>query len=260
MRVIGVGFGRTGTASLKAALERVGFGPCYHMFDVIDEPVRARAWLAAAEGRAPDWDAMFAGFASTVDWPAAAFWRDLVAAYPEAKVILTVRDPRRWYDSAAQTIFRAAGRSRSGPARIILWLVTVAQPPFRDFIAMTRAVMVDRVFDGRIDNRDYAIAVFDRHIADVRETVAANRLLVFDVAQGSAPLCAFLGTPVPAEPFPHVNDAAEFNQRRTERMRRMMLPAAATVLATVAAVGSSGIWVVRRARRRFSPATESGRD
>src|SRR5690348_10244023 len=113
MRVIGVGFGRTGTASLKVALERLGVAPCYHMYDVIEEPARARAWLAAAEGGKPDWDEIFAGYAATVDWPGAAFWRELLATYPQAKVILTVRDPQRWYDSTRQTIFRNAQRTPS---------------------------------------------------------------------------------------------------------------------------------------------------
>jgi hypothetical protein len=249
MRVIGVGFGRTGTASLKVALERLGFGPCYHMFDVIEDPRRARAWLAAAAGRAPDWNQVFSGYTSTVDWPGAAFWRALIEAYPEARVILTVRDPQRWYASATQTIFRAAGR-RSGPPRWVVRLLTAAQPGFGDFLAMTRTVIIDGVFDGRVDDREHAVSVFQRHIAEVTAAVPADRLLVFDVTQGWPPLCGFLGVPVPDEPFPHLNDAAEFNRRRTERMRRLLLPAAA-VAATVAVVGAAlGTLSVRAVRRR----------
>jgi hypothetical protein len=206
MRVIGVGFGRTGTASLKLALERLGAGPCYHMADIVEQPSRARPWLAAANGERPDWAAVLAGFSSTVDWPGASFWRELVEAYPAAKVILTVRDPQRWYDSMEQTILRS-------------WRLRAQRPPataeMRDFAAMTDAVIALRVFAGRAYDRDSAIAAYDRHVAEVQAAVPAPRLLVFEVAQGWEPLCAFLGEPVPDEPFPRANDSAAYAQRQT---------------------------------------------
>jgi hypothetical protein len=227
VRVVGVGFGRTGTASLKLAIERLGFGPCYHMFNVVDDPRRAGDWLAIANGAQPDWDGVFAGFNSTVDWPAAAFWRELVDAYPDALVVLTVRDPQRWYDSAEQTIFRAFSFSHSPLGRQLLRLIALTDPGFRSFAAMTDAVVRQRVFDGRTGDRPSAIGVFERHSAQVQATVPPERLLTFDVAQGWQPLCDFLGVPVPDEPFPHINDAAEFNRRRAARMRRTLVPAAA---------------------------------
>src|SRR5262245_42237849 len=107
MRVVGVGFGRTCTTSVKLALERLGAGPCFHMLDVMQSQARARAWLAAARSQHPDWASRLAGFSSTMDWPAAAYWRELLDAYPQAKAILTVRDPQRWYDSMEKTILRA---------------------------------------------------------------------------------------------------------------------------------------------------------
>jgi hypothetical protein len=250
MRVIGVGFGRTGTASLKLALERLGVGPCYHMLDVIDQPARARAWLDAADGQPPAWDGIFAGFESTVDWPAAAFWRELIEFYPDAMVILSMRDPQRWYDSAERTIFRAARRSDSPLSRQVLRLMTVAEPEFRDFVAMADAVVMQRVFDGRVADRAHAIAVFERHIADVRATVSPDRLLVFDVAQGWLPLCTFLDLPVPDESFPHVNDAVEFNRLQAARMRRLTLPVIAAGAAVTAALIASVAFAVRRTRRR----------
>jgi hypothetical protein len=214
MRVIGVGFGRTGTASLKAALERLGLGPCYHMADVVQQPQRARAWLDASAGRGPAWDEIFDGFQSTVDWPGAAFWQDLVAAYPDAKVILTVRDPQRWYTSANDTLFRLWRRRRAPMARLKLRLRSVRRPLMADFVAMAEAVVCRRVFDGREADRDYAIGVFEQHNTDVQKTVPPERLLVFNVADGWAPLCEFLGVEAPDEPFPRLNDTAEFNRRQ----------------------------------------------
>jgi hypothetical protein len=205
MRVIGVGFGRTGTASLKEALVRLGAGPCYHMREVIDEPARARPWLAAAAGHRPDWTDVFAGYQSTVDWPGASYWRELVDAFPAAKIILTTRDPDRWYDSMAGTVLRAWRLRREAPPP--------ADPALRDIADMTTRVIALRVFDGRHEDRSHAIATYERHNADVRAAVPAERLLDFQVAQGWQPLCAFLGTPVPDEPFPRVNDTAEFNRR-----------------------------------------------
>ena len=108
VKIIGAGFGRTGTASLKAALEHLGFGPCYHMLEVIAQPERIHDWERALDGEVSDWDSVLGGFQSTVDWPGCAFWRELLDAYPDAKVVLTVRDPQRWYDSTHETIYQFA--------------------------------------------------------------------------------------------------------------------------------------------------------
>ena len=145
--VIGAGLGRTGTMSLKLALERLGFGPCYHMVEVLDDPAgRSPQWEAAADGKPVEWDAIFKGYRSTVDWPGATFWREIVAAYPGAKVILTERDPEDWYRSIEQTIF-----SRRMP-----------HDPKDPWARMTTKV-VRGMFDGVVDDRDHAIAVFERH-------------------------------------------------------------------------------------------------
>ncbi|MGR6916955.1 sulfotransferase family protein [[Actinomadura] parvosata] len=226
MKVIGAGFGRTGTRSLQAALERLGFGPCYHMSTVIAEPYRVRQWLDVGEGRSRDWDTLFAGFGSAVDWPASAYWRELAAHYPDAKVVLTVRDPGRWYDSVSATIFRGV-TERRGPLplrrRMIQWLVARRAPDFALFPRMTRATFVDPVFGGRVDDRDHVIEVFQRHIAEVRGEIPAERLLVFEAADGWEPLCAFLGVPVPDEPYPRANERAEFRRKRPVRLARLIL-------------------------------------
>ncbi|WUH97272.1 sulfotransferase family protein [Spirillospora sp. NBC_00431] len=225
MKVIGAGFGRTGTASLKAALERLDFGPCYHMSTVIAEPHRVRHWLDIGEGGAADWDEVLAGYRSAIDWPAASYWRELADHYPEAKVILTVRDRERWYDSVASTIFATALAERRLPLRrrIVRWLVARRSPDFALYPRMARTTVMDRVFDGRIDDRDHVLRVFDEHIAEVKAAIPAGRLLVFDVKEGWEPLCAFLGVPVPDEPFPQSNERAAWKRKRPRRLASLIL-------------------------------------
>jgi hypothetical protein len=197
LRVVGPGFGRTGTSSTRAALERLGFAPCDHMVVNERNPARFALWDEALSrkvaGGPIDWRPLLAGYRAIVDWPGAFFWRELVAAHPEAKVVLTVRDPDRWYDSIRATIFA----------------LTAAEWPPEGTGALD--IIVRRTFGGRTDDRAHCQAVMAAHVEAVRAAVAPERLLVFGVEQGWGPLCAFLGVPEPAgEPFPRVNDAAEF--------------------------------------------------
>lgn len=202
--VIGAGFGRTGTASLKAALEHLGFGPCYHMFEVIARPERMSSWSAALDGQQVDWENVFSGYQSTVDWPSTAFWRELTEAYPQAKVILTERDPEKWYDSTYNTLYQIALQmSGDGSA------VPEDERGFAERIFPTIDRMIwQGTFDGRFADREYAIDVFQRHNAQVKEAVPAERLLVYQLSEGWEPLCNFLGVDVPDEDFPRVNDSA----------------------------------------------------
>ena len=216
MRVIGAGFGRTGTSSLKEALDILGFGPTYHMDEVIDEPERVAQWRAAAAGEPIDWDTVFDGYESAVDWPVSAFWRELAARYPEAKVILTVRDPERWYASATGTVFRGPIRAERQPARAVFEVVRRLNPVFGDFTRMVDEAVHRRVFDSPLSDRRRVLAAYNRHIAQVQHEVPADRLLTYEVADGWAPLCAFLGVPVPDRPFPRNNDtrSKQHDQRR----------------------------------------------
>ena len=198
LRVIGAGFGRTGTVSMREALVRLGFGPCDHMLENLEHPERFALWAEAmrrkSAGEPIDWRPLLTGFQAIVDWPGAYFWRELTAAHPEAKVILTVRDPERWYDSIARTIFTmiAASEPDSG-------------------LDVPNEIIRDRTFQGRLSDRAHCQAVFTEHTQAVQKTIAPDRLLVFDVKDGWGPLCAFLGVPVPDnEPFPHANDTAAF--------------------------------------------------
>ena len=202
IQVIGAGLGRTGTLSLKAALEELGFAKCYHMGEVLARMDDARTWDAAVRGEPVDWDRLFAGYRATVDLPGCLFYRELLEKYPEAKVILTVRDPERWYDSMRQTIYFAHNAFPRWAA--------VLNPRMRVFRRMIDGLW-ERMFRGRFEDRAFAIDVFNRHNEQVRRDIPADRLLVYEISQGWDPLCAFLGLPVPeGKPFPHLNDAAEF--------------------------------------------------
>src|SRR5215213_5257491 len=210
LQVIGAGFGRTGTASLRDALERLGFGPCDHMRENFAHPERFPLWEAALRckdaGEPIDWRPLLDGFRAIMDFPGAYFWRELIAAHPDAKVILTIRDPERWYDSAQATIFSVPQEQMSG----------VAQELDRT-----------RIFGDRLDDRAHCQAVFTRHNQVVQEMVPPERLLVFDVKEGWEPLCAFLDFPVSeAEPFPPVHAAAAFQdeekRERRERAKRSL--------------------------------------
>jgi hypothetical protein len=201
LEVIGAGFGRTGTLSLKAALERLGFGPCHHMLGLFDKPEEIPLWRDAAQGKPVDWNAMYEGYRSSVDWPGARFWRELADHYPQSKIILTVRDPERWYDSALGTIHRAAVDD------------SPASPVLTEMRAMSCDVVWDGVFDGHFTDRAHALRVYDDHIEAVRNRIPADRLLVFEVSEGWEPLCSFLSVPVPADPFPRSNDKGDFDAR-----------------------------------------------
>ncbi len=202
LEVIGAGFGRTGTMSLKMALDQLGFGPCYHMVEVFKNPLAPDYWAAAAAGAAMDWDAVFAGYRSTVDWPSTDYWRELLAHAPRAKVVLTVRDPEAWFRSTQATIF--------GPANDRMIGDQSSQGK------MIRAIF-ERHFGGRRDDRAASIAGYQAHNAAVRRGVPAAQLLEYDIAQGWTPLCAFLGVPVPDTPFPRVNSTEEFQTNAAKR-------------------------------------------
>ncbi len=199
LSVVGAGFGRTGTLSLKTALEQLGFGPCHHMAEIFAHPEQLPRWQAAARGEPVDWDGVLEGYRATVDWPSAYFWRELAATYPTAKVILSTRDADAWYASFESTILQLVGA-----------MDQVADPHIRATIEMGGPLVGEGVFGGRAGDPEHAKAVYRAHHATVREAIAAERLLVFDVREGWEPLCAFLEVPVPATPFPNVNDAQQF--------------------------------------------------
>jgi hypothetical protein len=178
--------------SLKRALEILGFGRCYHFTELLKRRHAAR-WLAIVNGEHADWDEVFTGYSATVDWPGAAYYRALADCYPDAKVILTVRDPDEWHASISEALLPLRGTLSAW----IPWASRLAR--------LTDRVIWDGTFDGRADERDFAVARFRRHTREVCAAIEPQRLLVFDVKQGWEPLCRFLGRPVPGVPFPRAN-------------------------------------------------------
>lgn len=196
LQVIGAGFGRTGTESMKKALELLGYGPCYHMFEVTDRPDRQEQWKRAARGDTPDWDIVFSGFKATVDWPASYFWRGLSAHYPDAKILLTVRSAESWYASMENTILKFL-RSGENPEGVGATLVG------------------GQVFGGKFAraDKDHIIGRYLDNIAQVQAHFGKDRLLTYELGSGWEPLCTFLGCDVPAEDYPNSNNSAAFQAR-----------------------------------------------
>ncbi|MEO6154067.1 MAG: sulfotransferase family protein [Croceibacterium sp.] len=196
LQVIAAGLGRNATLSMKFALEALGFGPCHHMTVAFaNERKQAPLWLEAAAGR-PDWDAIFSGFSSTSDYPSATFWREIADYYPTAKVVLTTRDPDRWFDSVSETIF--------SPWMQDAHVGTASH-------ALMRATMFDPI-GGDVSDRAFLTKWYVRRNQAVLDGIAAERLLHFDVRDGWQPLCEFLDAAVPDLPFPRTNSRAQLGR------------------------------------------------
>jgi hypothetical protein len=198
MRVVGAGLGRTGTHSLKLALEQLLGEPCYHMIEVFGRPDDIPVWQDALDGQAPAWPTFLADFGAAVDWPVAAFWRELSAAFPAAVVLLSTRDVDDWWTSASNTIFEAV--ERGAPPE---------EPVFVAQMAMVRNLFDQRFTAGWRDEAT-AKAAYLEHNDTVRAAVPAERLVEWQPGDGWAPICAALDVPVPTDPFPHVNTTSEF--------------------------------------------------
>jgi hypothetical protein len=192
LSVIGAGFGRTGTESMKLALETLGLGPCHHMKEVLPNPQQIALWRSVAQGGSADWDEIFAGYHAAVDWPAAYFWRELAEHYPDAKILLTLRSPESWYASMANTILKV--------------LETSTDPD-----SLGVKLIGEGVFGGRADNPAHAMAAFERNTAEVQAAFTDERLLTYHLGDGWEPLCRFLGEPVPETPYPRSNSAEDFH-------------------------------------------------
>lgn len=203
MKVIGAGFGRTGTLSLKLALEQLGFDKCYHMLEVNHHPWHFDLWARAHAGESIRWDDLFSGYQSAVDWPSCNLWREQAAYFPDARILLSRRDPESWYTSIMNTIYPgtvAALNSDDEKNRAFgEWAMNLIWRP---------------IFDDRMDDQQHVMDVFEKHNQSVINEVPRERLLVFEAKQGWAPLCEFLGVPVPETDYPRVNTTAQFNENR----------------------------------------------
>jgi hypothetical protein len=194
LKVVGAGLGRTGTNSLKLALERLLGEPCYHMIEVFGHPEHVGMWHQAALGDMPDWNELFAGYGASVDWPAAAYWEPESEAFPDALILLSTRDSESWWRSCNNTIFQVFQRADQN------------MPD--DWTAMVTE-MFGRFAGGPLE-KDTAIAAFERHNDHVRATAPPDRLLEWHPGDGWEPICRALGVDVPDEPFPHVNTTEDF--------------------------------------------------
>lgn len=195
LKLVGAGLGRSGTMSMKLALEQLGFGPCHHMIEVFQHMESVPLWVDAARGH-PDWDLIFKDYVACVDYPSARYWRQIADHYPDAKVLLTVRDPDQWFDSTQATIFAPGGVTDNPPE------------PLKEFLS---AVTGD--FQGHIHERAFMTDYFRRHSEAVKAAIAPERLLVYEAGESWERLCAFLGVPVPETPFPKANTREDFPVR-----------------------------------------------
>jgi hypothetical protein len=194
LQVVGAGVGRTGTHSLKLALEQLLGGPCHHMVEVLSNPAQIAGWTDLIEGRPVDWNELLAGYRAMVDWPGASYWREALAANPDALVLLSVRDADAWYRSTSDTILLGFERL---PDELRPWMNTF------------RGAMHERFCD-QFDDHDAMVAAFERHNDEVRREAPPDQLLEWRASDGWEPICARLGLPVPSDPFPVTNTTDEF--------------------------------------------------
>jgi hypothetical protein len=196
LRVVGAGVGRTGTMSLKLALEKLLGGPCYHMLEVFSRPEHVKTWQDAVRGELPDWEKLYDGFDAAVDWPTCTFWRELADAYPDAPVLLSTRDPDAWWTSCDRTIWEVFRTPREG---------------LDEWLAMATDMLMR--FTPNFLDADQSKAAFVRHNDEVRAAIPSERLIDWRPGDGWGPICEKLGLPVPDEPFPHANTTKEFRDR-----------------------------------------------
>jgi len=209
LQVVGAWLGRTGTNSLKLALEQLLDGPCYHMFELLAHQERLPDWERAVAGGEMDWDELFGGYRATVDWPGCAFWPELRSANPDALVLLSLREsPQAWWESMERTIIPIL----SGPP-------VPGDPDGGRGQAMIREMFRTRLTPDWAD-RDSAIAAYERHADAVRSQVPAAQLVEWRTGEGWEPICAKLGLPVPPTPFPHENSSGDF----ADNVERHMQP------------------------------------
>jgi hypothetical protein len=217
MKVIGAGLPRSATTTQMFALEQLGFGPCYHMRDLLtDLEAELPLWEAALAGDA-DWDAIFGGdraIGSTVDWPSAYFYRELIDYYPDAKVLLSVRDADAWVNSMRGTIW-AMFHDHGAPIYHVSEARASVDPLWRRYLDLMNGMNWapgSGAFTGDHASDDGLAASMVRWNDEVKATVPADRLLAWNPAEGWEPLCEFLEVDVPAEELPRLNDTHAFRE------------------------------------------------
>lgn len=205
LKIIGASFGRTASLSLKKALEILGYTNCYHMSEVVTKPEHSELWLRAWK-REFIWDDIFDGYQAAVDWPVAAFWPQLMEAYPEAKIILSTREPEAWYESAKNTIFKSMDEGINSKNKEI-----------RKRILMAKEIIVDGTFNGKLNDKKHCIKIYNENIARCKKEVDSDRLITFNPKDGWDSLCKQLACPIPNVDYPFINTTKEFEARWRSR-------------------------------------------
>lgn len=219
LKVIGGGGPRTGTATLKVALETLGFGKCYHMEGIFNKPDDAKHWVDLFEKGSTDMDTLFEGYQSIVDFPGCLMYKTLLEKYPDAKVVLTLRDAEDWYESAANTVYAVTPKTFRQKFNILKKVVISSR--FRKMAKVFRLVekyLWNTHYEGQFQNREKTIQKYNDFNEEIRNFVPKGQLLEMDIKEGWGPLCAFLDVPIPDVDFPHKNKRKEFN----EQIRKMM--------------------------------------
>ncbi len=223
IKIIGAGLPRTGTNTLKASLEKLGYSKTYHMKELLVHPDHLKYWLLLKNTGSTEWEKLYDGYQATVDFPAYPWYKEHMAQYPDAKVILSVRPFEKWYDSVYNTIWKAG--PQTALQKIGMLLKLLFNPRLRSVVQCVKLAktMIFKVhFQGKFEDKIFAEKIFDQHIENVRAFVPAGQLLIYDVSEGWAPLCAFLGVDMPAEPVPHLNKKENFREMLGELMKGNM--------------------------------------
>jgi len=213
IKIIGAGFPRTGTMTLKTALEILGFNKTYHYKDLIADSKKLRFWLELENTGQTDFDALFKGFEATVDFPGYPYYKILLKKYPDAKVILTKRDFEKWYESTYKTIWKSARKPIID--RLKLFIRKLFNKNLRAIfkcIKFMRRVYLKDQFNNNFSSKAHAKNIFFKHIEEVITYVPKKQLLVYDVSEGWEPLCHFLEIPIPNQAFPHLNKKEHFHE------------------------------------------------
>ncbi|MCB0461256.1 MAG: sulfotransferase [Flavobacteriaceae bacterium] len=213
IKIIGAGFPRTGTTTLKKALETLGYKDTYHFKDLIANPKKLKHWKELEENGNTNFEQLFDGFQATVDFPGYPYYKILMEKYPDAKVILTKRDVDKWYESTLKTVWKA------GPQTVLAKIVLLSKMIFNTSLRETflcikfmRKTYLKKQFSNNFASKAHAKEVFFKHIENVKKHVPENKLLIYDVSEGWQPLCDFLGKPIPDETFPHLNKKENFHE------------------------------------------------
>jgi len=213
LKVIGTGLGRTGTYSLKLAIEQLGVGKCYHMVELFQQPERLKYFKKAEKGEKVNWNELFDGYKAAVDYPVARYYKQITEFYPEAKVIHTLRDPEEWYESASDTIFWASKPYSLRILKLAVHLPFSSEARRRIPVLMYNRKLSELEFGKDLENKEKVIKRYNKHYEEVIKTIPDDRLLLFDPKSGWEPLCRFLKLPVPLIPYPKSNTRKEFLDR-----------------------------------------------